>query len=186
VSGRHRQQPVLTDGSPPTAPPPPKSRVGLAAALAAVLCLPTVAAVVVLGLHDRADAATESARTDAVIAARHAARDILSYDYRTLTDDIGRAEAASTGVFAKDYRQTAGRLKAQAIQLRAIVQASPSSPGVVSATRHQVVVLLFVDQASVKQVAGDKTPTTRIDQSRVRMTMTKVDGAWLVSQLDAL
>ncbi|MDQ1697704.1 MAG: hypothetical protein QOJ03_3057, partial [Frankiaceae bacterium] len=53
-------------------------------------------------------------------------------------------------------------------------------------THDEVVVLLFVDQASVKQVAGEKTPTTRIDQSRVRMTMTKVGGDWLVSQLDAL
>ena len=43
-----------------------------------------------------------------------------------------------------------------------------------------------VDQATVKQVPGEKTPTTRIDQSRVRVTMTKVDGKWLVSELAAL
>jgi hypothetical protein len=45
---------------------------------------------------------------------------------------------------------------------------------------------VFVDQASVKQLPGQRTPTTRIDQSRVRMTMTKVDGRWKVSQLAAL
>ena len=66
------------------------------------------------------------------------------------------------------------------------MQASPAAPGVESATAGQVVVLLFVDQASVKQTAGQGTPSTRIDQSRVRLTMTLVDGRWLVSSLAAL
>ena len=47
-------------------------------------------------------------------------------------------------------------------------------------------VLLFVDQASVRKTPGAKTPTTRIDQSRVRVTMTLVNGRWLVSDLAAL
>jgi Mce-associated membrane protein len=151
-----------------------------------VLCIPVAAAASVLYVRDRDGRAGEHARTAATAAAEQAVRDILSYDYRTLDKDIAQAEADTTGAFAQQYRRTAGELQTQAAQLKAIVQATPSTPGIVSADRHEVVVLLFVDQASVKQVAGKKTPTTRIDQSRVRMTMTNVGGRWLVSQLDAL
>jgi Mce-associated membrane protein len=128
----------------------------------------------------------DQARTDAVAAARIAAHDLLSYDYRTIDTDIARAKSETTGEFASQYASTAAQLLAQAKQVRAIVQAKPSTPGVITATGNQVVVLVFVDQLSVKEVAGSRTPTTRIDQSRVRMTMTRVGDRWLVSQLAAL
>ncbi|MDQ1706076.1 MAG: Mce-associated rane protein [Frankiaceae bacterium] len=185
AGGRHRHE--ARPPRPARAPRPSRRRgLALPAALAAALCVPAAAAVVVLGLHDRADAQTQTARREAVAAARQVARDVLSYDYRTIDADIARAKADSTGLFAKQYAQTAAQLLAQAKQARAIVQASPSTPGVVSASHNEVVVLLFVDQASVKQLTGQKTPTTRIDQSRVRMTMSRVHGRWLVSQLNAL
>lgn len=138
-------------------------------------------------LLQRRDArATETARTAAVSAARAAAGDILGYDYRSLEQSIRRARAATTGAFRGQYDTTAATLLPQAKQLKAIVQATVGSAAVMSATRDRVVVLLFVDQATVKQVQGEKTPTTRIDQSRVRVTMTRVDGRWLVSELAAL
>ena len=46
--------------------------------------------------------------------------------------------------------------------------------------------LVFVDQASVKQLQGARTPTTRIDPSRVLMGMQRVGGRWLVATLSAL
>ena len=159
----------------------------------AVLCVLVGAADLALGLGGggTVDAVAEAravqhARTAAVAAARTAARDLLSYDYRTMDRDIARAKSETTGLFAGQYASASDRLAQQAKQARAIVQASPSAPGVVSASRDQVVVLLFVDQASVKQTPGQRQPTTRIDQSRVRMTMTLVRGRWLVSQLAAL
>jgi Mce-associated membrane protein len=152
----------------------------------AVLCLPLTAAVAVLLLRDQDAIDVAHARAGAMAAAVTAASDVLSYDYRSLDTDISRAQADATGVFAAQYRKTAAALKEQAAQVRAIVQATASRPGVVSASADEVVVLVFVDQASVRQVAGAKTPTTRIDQSRVRMTMTKVGDRWLVSQLAAL
>lgn len=159
----------------------------LLAMVAAGLCVALLAADIVLWLNGRHAAAVERSRTEAVNAARQAARDILSYDYRSLQSDIAKAKSETTGLFAKQYSGSASTLLAQAAELRAIVQATPASPpAIVSATADQVVVLVFVDQASVKQPAGQKTPATRIDQSRVRMTMTKVGNAWKVSQLAAL
>ena len=195
MSGRHRQEsaPVQSDPVPQSDSASRSRRAAgarrsmpVAVAVAAALCVPVAAGVVVLGLHDRADAATDDARTAAVEAARRAAHDVLSYDYRTLDKNIALAKSEATGLFAKQYAQSTDQLVEQARQTRAIVQATPSSPGVVTASNDEVVVLLFVDQASVKQLAGQKTPATRIDQSRVRLTMTKVGGRWLVSQLAAL
>jgi Mce-associated membrane protein len=151
-----------------------------------VLCLVAAAALAVLQLQRRDRQATERARTQAVSAARAAASDILGYDYRSLDASIRRARAQTTGAFRTEYDKTSKTLLPQATKVKAIVQATIGSAAVMSATGERVQVLLFVDQATVKQVAGEKTPTTRIDQSRVRVTMTRVGGRWLVSELSAL
>ncbi len=159
---------------------------GWLAAIGAALCVPVAAAVAMLTVHQDHTTAADRARGEALVAAKQAAHDLLSYDYRTMSADVARATAETTGAFAQEYAGTARQLTTQARQLRAIVQATTTAPSVVSATADQVVVLVFVDQASVRKAAGDKTPVTRIDQSRVRLTMTKVHGRWLVSQLAAL
>ncbi len=177
MSGRHRAA---------AAAPTPRRPRGWLAPLLTVVGVVAAVAVVVLGWHDRTAQASESARSEAVAAAREAAQDVLSYDYRSLDKDIATARAQTTGRFRTQYDDTAKQLLAQATQVKAIVQASIGTAGVVSASHDQVVVLLFVDQASVKQLSGARTPTTRIDQSRVRMTMSHVHGKWLVSALSAL
>lgn len=158
----------------------------LVAAICTVLCLPALAALVLLLLGSPQQSISATDRTAALSAATAAVHDVLSYDYRTLDRDISKAKSETTGVFAQQYAQSSSQLLTQAKQLKAIVQASVGLPGVVSARHDTVVVLVFVDQASVKQLPGQKTPTTRIDQSRVRLTMTKVGTRWLVSALAAL
>ena len=151
-----------------------------------VLCLVAATAAGVLAWNRHARATQEKARVAAVSAARVAAGDILGYDYRSVEQSIRRARSETTGAFRKQYDSTASVLLPQSKQLKAIVQATVGSAAVMSATSHRVVVLLFVDQATVKQQPGAKTPETRIDQSRVRMTMTRTGGHWLVSELSAL
>jgi Mce-associated membrane protein len=158
----------------------------------ALLCIPAAALAIFFWVHTPSAAASESGSlrssesATALAAAKSEVRTIMSYDYRSIDADIAAAEADTTGVFSHQYAGTAHDLLSQARQLRAIVQATVGSAGVVSASPDAVVVLLFVDQASVRQTPGDKTPTTRIDQSRVRVTMTNVNGHWLVSALAAL
>ncbi|MCU1592391.1 MAG: hypothetical protein JWP11_3647 [Frankiales bacterium] len=162
-----------------------RTPVALVAVLAA-LCLAAAAAAGVLAWNRHVHAADERARTQAVSAARVAAGDILGYDYRSVEQSIRRARSETTGAFRKQYDSTASVLLPQSKQLKAIVQATVGSAAVMSASGDRVVVLLFVDQATVKQQPGAKTPETRIDQSRVRMTMTHTGGHWLVSELAAL
>lgn len=159
---------------------------GLLSSAAAFICLPVAAVIALLATHQNDVNAVASARAAALPAATRAAHDLLSYDYRSMQADIAQAKAETTGLFSSQYAGTARQLAAQAQQLHAIVQASTNAPSVVSATANQVVVLVFVDQASVRKSATEKAPVTRIDQSRVRLTMTNVHGHWLVSQLAAL
>jgi Mce-associated membrane protein len=156
----------------------------------ALLCVPAAVAAVVFWVRAPSVPAPASLLSadaqGALTAAKTDAHAILSYDYRSISRDIAAAKADTTGVFSRQYAGTAARLLSEAKQVKAIVQATIGSAGVVSSVPGNVVVLLFVDQASVRQTPGQKTPTTRIDQSRVRMTMTEVNGKWLVSALAAL
>jgi Mce-associated membrane protein len=161
-------------------------------AIAAVIatCLPIIAAAVVFGVRtpssqDEGSLLSTNTQT-ALAAAKTAVRTLVSYDYRTISADIAHAKAVTTGGFTRDYSEKAAQLLRLASQEKAIVRATVGAAGVVSAAPSTVVVLLFVDQASVRQTPGAAKPTTRIDQTRVRVTMSKVNGRWLVSTLEAL
>ena len=73
-------------------------------------------------------------------------------------------------------------VKPRAAKQRVIVQAAVINAGLISAHDDHAVVLVFVDRITTK--AGQQKPA--FDQDRVRMSMTKVNGKWLVSKLDAL
>ena len=151
-----------------------------------VAYIAAIAVVAGFGWQDRSVSAEESARDEALNAAGSSVEQILSYDYRTIEEDVDAAKELTTGALREQYDETAPSLLSQARQVRAIVQASVGSAGVVNVDGDRVVVLLFVDQATVKQVGDAAEPTTRIDQNRVRVTMSKVGDRWLVSELTAL
>lgn len=134
--------------------------------------------------HPRSLQAVESARKSAVAAAASDIPKILGYDYRHLTSDITAAKAISTGQFLGDYTSTAQKVLASAPSIKAIVTATVSGQSVVQAQSDRVTLLLFVDQESVKQLKGQKTATTRIDPFRVQVTMSRVAGHWMVSNLE--
>jgi len=179
--GRHRRQ--------PTAPSASGRR--SATVVLGVLCVPAAVAAIVFGVVTPSSGAnspsslTSSTSQAALLAAKTEIPTILSYDYRSIASDIAKAKADTTAVFAHQYATSARPLLTQAQQVRAIVQATVGSAGVVSAASGNVVVLLFVDQATVRQSPGASSPQTRIDQDRVLATMTNVHGKWLVSALAA-
>jgi Mce-associated membrane protein len=53
---------------------------------------------------------------------------------------------------------------------------------VVRASANRVVVLLFVNQTTT----STRLDGPKVDLNRVRMTLDRVDGTWLVSDVDAL
>lgn len=127
--------------------------------------------------------AADEAGDAAVSAAKSDAQEILSYDYRSLDSNFQQGLAATTGGFRTQYQQTTSQLvRPQATQQKVIVQAAVMNAGLITSTDDNAVVLLFVDRVTTK--AGQSKPT--FNQDRVRMTMTKVNGKWLCSKLDAL
>ncbi|MFC5219155.1 hypothetical protein [Streptomyces coerulescens] len=163
----------------------------LLTAVLGVLLTAGVAATAVLGWQYRDGRQTENARAEAVAAARKAAPVVLSYDYRHLDEDFEQARAHLTGDFRDEYGKTTKTVVGPtATKYKGVVKATvaaPSSGGtpaasVVSASPDRVVVLLFVNQVTEStQVSG-----ARVDLNRVRMTMTRTDGGWKVSAVDAL
>jgi len=63
-----------------------------------------------------------------------------------------------------------------------VVKATVASSSVVRASENAVVVLLFVNQTTT----STRLEAPRTDLNRVRLTMTRVGGAWKVSKVVAL
>ncbi|CAM5609161.1 hypothetical protein [Streptomyces chartreusis] len=162
----------------------------LLALVLGVLLLAALVAMAVLGWQYRDGHRTESARTQALTAAQKAAPVVLSYDHRHLDKDFARARTHLTGGFRAEYGKTTKAVVGPtAKKYRAVVKAAIAAPAtgtpaasVVSASPDKVVVLLFINQVTEStQVSG-----ARVDLNRVRMTMTRADGGWKVSGVDAL
>lgn len=155
--------------------------------LLALLSVAAVAAAVVLGLEVRANSRAAEARDAAPAAAERAAKEILSYDYRTLPADRDRAAPYMTPSFGKKYLQNFQLLEKQkdgtpgaAVQTKTTVTASVLGSGVVSVADDggAAQVLVYVNQVSARP---GRNP--QIFQNRVAMTMKKVEGRWLVDDL---
>jgi Mce-associated membrane protein len=171
--------------APPRPAPSARStrRSDLLVLVAAVVAVALVLTAGLLALRARGEDRVEQARTAAVAAAEAHAVDLLSYDYRHLDRDFARGSKALTGGFADDYATTTEKVvRPTAEQVKAVVTAEVAASSVVRAAQNQVVVLLFVNQTTTStRVEGPK-----VDLNRVRLTMTRVDGDWLVSKVVAL
>lgn len=146
------------------------------------LVLMTVA-VVVVGVgclflwHDNSqDAAVQKARSDGLAAAQSSAKDLLSYNYRTLDYDLGKARAEMTPAMARSYDAywKVFRPSVQKSQTQALTQIQTA--GVTQASADHVEVLLFVKMISVN--AAHKEP--QVDTSWPRLEMKKIGKRWLV------
>ena len=194
VRKQGKDQPVTTSAqateaaatAPPVSRRPSRVRPLVVPTLVVVTLAALVAAAILqFSVGSRTQLAPLNTQTKAAMAeANHAVKDILSYDYRQLDSNINTAKSEITGQLLSDYNSTAKKLLTQAGPIKAIVTATVSAQSIVQAQSGRVAVLLYVDQESVKQLAGATTPTTRIDPLRVQMTMTKVKGHWLASDLE--
>ena len=178
-----RPAPPPPADEPSTGPDRPRRRSGLPVlvAVALVVALAVTAGLLVLraGGEDR----VEQARTAALAAGERHAVTLLSYDHRHLDRDFERAAAVLTGSFADDYAQTTQKVvRPTAEQVKAVVTAEVVSSSVVRASENRVVLLLFVDQTTT----STRLDGPKVDLNRVRMTLTRSGGQWLVSGVDAL
>jgi Mce-associated membrane protein len=148
----------------------------IALAVAVVLLVGVVTLGVVLGRR----LAVDRASTEALATARSYAVVVTSYDYRTLDQDFTNVLNGATGEFKDQYGAASKTLRNLVTTAQASAKGTVLNAGVESATTDRVVVLLFMNQA----ITNASTSDSRMDRSRLLMTLTKNDGQWLASKVE--
>jgi Mce-associated membrane protein len=124
----------------------------------------------------------DTAVHQSLAAATAAAQAIFSYDYRSFDTSVANGQSFVTGDFATQYGETTTALKANALKEQAVVRATVSASGVVSASTDRVELLLYLNQYRHNaNVTGEK-----VDQNRVVLTMIRIHNDWKVSAATAL
>lgn len=143
--------------------------------------------VLVNGLKDsgnNGDVAT--ARTQASAAAGSAAETIFSFRYDKLDDHLSASQALMTPKFAKDFKKLAPALTELAPQRKIVVKAAVSDAAALpcgsNCATDKAEVLVFLDQARL--IGDSKTPT--VFANRIKVSMVRSGGDWLVSDIRAL
>lgn len=148
--------------------------------LAAVLVVAAVAAAVVLAVQLRSQRAIEDAGRQALAVAQQYAVVLTSVDAAHLDDNFAAVIDGATGQFKDMYSQSSAHLKRALLDNRAKAEGNVMAAGIRSATKDKVEVMLFVNQA----VTNAANPQPRLDYSRILITMEKVNGRWLASNVD--
>ncbi|MGH3797928.1 MAG: hypothetical protein ACRDSP_23940 [Pseudonocardiaceae bacterium] len=130
---------------------------------------------------DQRNSAAEAARRAAPRAAAEEVVPVLSYDYRSIGQDLRRARAVLTGSYRDEFTAEMNKVTAPAARESHVsTHASVIGSSVVRADPEEVVVLLFVNQST----RSSKSPSVQLSAHRIQLTMTLVDGHWLVSKLE--
>lgn len=147
--------------------------------LAVLLALAVVAAVTFGALWWRASSRAH-AGAEALATARAYAVTVTTYDYQQLDRNFVDVLDGATGEFRNQYSGASQTLRQLITDAKARATGTVLDAGVRSATRDEVVVLVFVDQS----ITNAASPQPKIDHTRVVMTLTRHDGRWLVDKLE--
>ena len=149
----------------------------------AVLAVVTVALAGLVGAKLSSINAVDRTRGDVVSAATSGVASVLSYDYRHLDTDFARAQGLLTPKFRKQYDDTTAKgVRPLATKSKAISSADVSAAGVVDAGRDRAVVLVFVNQT----VTNSQLAAPRLDRSRIKVSLVRSHGRWLIDKLTTL
>ncbi|WP_199189869.1 DUF3329 domain-containing protein [Mycobacterium sp. ENV421] len=121
----------------------------------------------------------EVAAREGQAAAVRYAQVLTSIDSNNVDQNFAEVLNGATGEFKDMYSQSSAQLRQLLLDNKASAHGVVIDSAVQSATPDQVVVLMFVDQT----VANKAAPDPRVDRSRVKMTLEKVDGMWRASKV---
>lgn len=117
----------------------------------------------------------------AVTAASDGTVAILSYAPDTVDKDFATARSHLTGDFLSYYDQFTQQIVAPAAREKAVHTSARVMAAAVSELHpDSAVVLIFVDQ----QTTSRDRPDPSMSASSIRVTLTEVDGRWLISKFD--
>jgi Mce-associated membrane protein len=122
----------------------------------------------------------KQASEEAQRAAVSYAQVLTSIDSNKVDENFKDVLDGATGEFKDMYSQSSVELRQLLIENKASAHGVVVDSAVQEASKNKAVVLLFVDQA----VTNTKLPDPRIDRSRMKMTLEKVDGRWRASKVE--
>lgn len=122
----------------------------------------------------------DTASQDALQAAEAYAVVLTSIDTDAIDQNFTAVLDGSTGEFKDMYSKSSTQLRQLLLDNKAAAQGTVLESAVQSVTPDKVVVLLFVDQS----ITNTSVPDPRMDRSRIKMTMEKVDGRWLAGKVE--
>jgi Mce-associated membrane protein len=130
---------------------------------------------------------TQDAGQEASAAAERALPVILSYDYRHLQADRDQAARFLSSKYRKEYTATFNKLiessgsnPGPAEQTKAVVKATVENIGVVDAETGVAKVIVFLNQATVKDGG-----TPKYSLNRLTVSMVKAGNSWLVDNINS-
>ncbi|VEG40200.1 membrane protein [Mycolicibacterium flavescens] len=155
------------------------TRKTVALGLGAVLLLGSLATSAVLAVDLQRERAVTDAGQQALAAAQQYAVVLTSVDAAKLDENFAAVLDGATGEFKKMYSESSSQLKQALIDNKARADGKVVAAGIKSATQDKVEVMLFLDQS----VTNALNPEPRLDRNRIIITMEKVDGRWLASDV---
>lgn len=107
---------------------------------------------------------------------------LTSIDSNNVDQNFRQVLDGATGEFKDMYTQSSVQLRQLLIDNKATAHGVVVDSAIASASANKVVVLVFIDQT----VTNTAVPDPRIDRSRIKITMEKIDGRWLASKVQLL
>jgi hypothetical protein len=124
----------------------------------------------------------DAPRSEAVVAGADLTQRALSYDYRTLPNDMEIARARMTPEFRKQYNNTMAAVRANTLKNKIVLQADVVSSAIIAATEHRARLLVFINQTTSAQA----TDAQQLDRNSLVVTLVRGQGDWMLSDLTAL
>jgi Mce-associated membrane protein len=124
----------------------------------------------------------KQAGQQALQAAIKYAQVLTSIDANNVDQNFHDVLDGATGEFKDMYTQSSVQLRQLLIDNKATAHGVVVDSAIQSASTNKVVVLVFIDQT----VTNAAVPDPRIDRSRIKMTMEKIDGRWRASKVQLL
>ena len=107
---------------------------------------------------------------------------LTSIDSNNVDQNFRQVLDGATGEFKDMYTQSSVQLRQLLIDNKATAHGVVVDSAIQSESTNMVVVLVFIDQT----VTNTQAPDPRIDRSRIKMTMEKVDGRWRAGKVQLL
>jgi Mce-associated membrane protein len=107
---------------------------------------------------------------------------LTSIDSNKVDENFRQVLDGATGEFKDMYTQSSVQLRQLLIDNKASAHGVVIDSAIQSESTNKAVVLVFIDQT----VANSTAPDPRIDRSRIKMTMEKIDGRWRASKVQLL